>query len=188
MCSLLHYFAGGLAVLLAMDYVAPPGGTGVNVLRQSAVDVAAASATNVVDRVHKGDRLAVASPAENQDRTVATVEVIGLRDAAVVYRARDGRVLFQTDPVENATVVAKGVTLPQVTIRDTSQTPVRTVSPAVETTPLAPPDAATGREQKIPEGCDPAFSPLAASAHANNFSTRCLASNAPTTMVAAAFL
>ncbi len=182
MCSLMRYAAGGLAILFAMDYVAPPGGTGLNFFRQSSFDLAAAPAMNVVERAHKSDRLAAASPGRDQDTMIATVEVIGLRDAAVIYRARDGRVLFHTDPIANATVVAKGVVLPEVTIRHT-RTNVGTAPPVA--TETAPPPAATAPEPKIPEGCDPAFSPLAVSARAN-FSARCLAANAPATRFAAA--
>ncbi len=194
MCNLLHYFVGGLAVLFALDYAAPPGGTGVNVFRQSSFDLATAptmnSVMNVVDRAHKSNRLAAASPGRDQDTVIATVEVSGLRDAAVGYRARSGRVLFHTDPLANATVVAKGVVLPEVTIRDTGATSVGTLPTAFENV-LSPPSrpspvvpATTAREPKILEGCDSAFSSLA-SVRAN-FSTRCLASNAPATRVASA--
>jgi hypothetical protein len=127
MCSFLRLFAIGVAVLFAMDYVAPPGGTGLS-LRQSAAGWATVQPLHVVDRAHKGDRL----------------------------------------PVTSTTVVTKGAVPAEVTIRET-----RRLVPASEHKPFQPPAAKPAPEQKIPEGCDPAFSPLAASAQAN-FSARCL--------------
>jgi hypothetical protein len=188
MSSLPGYFVGGLAALLALDYVAPPVGTGLNFVQQGAATLAA-PAINTVNRTHKGDRLSVASAKDDQENNViATVEVVGLRDAAVVYRARDGQVLFSTDPLANATVVAKNVVLPEVTIRDTRRSNVQTIPAGPQPAPAASNKTISGdqkaREPKILEGCDPAFSPLAASARAN-FSTRCLASSTPTTQIAA---
>lgn len=181
MCGLLRFFAIGVAVLFALDYVAPPGGTGLNLLRQSTgwpVD----QPLNVVDRARKGDRLPMASAGRHQNTVIATVEVTGGRDPAVVYRAGDGQIIFQSDPAANATLVAKGVVIPEVTVRETRKAAPPTGDKALSPGPSA---AKPAREQKILEGCDPAFSPLAASAQAN-FSARCLASNTPLTRFAAA--
>jgi hypothetical protein len=190
MCNLLHYFAGGLAALLALECAAPLSRAAVNLIEQSSLSAQAASTLNVVDRANKSDRLAEASPGKDQDTLIATVEVSGIRDVAVVYRARNGRILFHTDPATNATVVAKGVVLPEVTVRDTraknAATPAATesvLSAPQSVLPVVP--APTAPEPKILEGCDPAFSSLA-TARAN-FSTRCLASKAPATKFAAAF-
>jgi hypothetical protein len=79
----------------------------------------------------------------------------------VVDRTRKGDRLPVT-----STIVTKGVTLPEGAVRET-----RRIIPAKA--PFPPPAAKMAPEQKIPEGCDPAFSPLAASAQAN-FSARCL--------------
>jgi hypothetical protein len=95
------------------------------------------------------------------------VEVIGLRDAAVIYRDRDGRILFRSDPLSNATLIAKDVVLPEVTIRDSSRSPVQPMP--VQTREKAPQPQPT----KIPDGCDPSFSPLAVKA---NVTGRCVAS------------
>src|SRR5262249_4735794 len=103
-----------------------------------------------VVRVMKGDRMASPNATVGGSR-VATVEVVGVQDAAIVYRDRDGRVLFQTDPVSNVTVISKGFVLPQLTVRETPQS---TPAPIVVPHNL---DAAPA----IPVGCDPVASPIA---------------------------
>lgn len=60
-------------------------------------------------------------------RRITSVEVVGLEDAAIVYRDRDGNILFRTDPVSNVTVVTKGVVLPEVTIRELADSAVQVV-------------------------------------------------------------
>ncbi|MEA2977691.1 MAG: hypothetical protein QOF19_3211 [Alphaproteobacteria bacterium] len=187
MCGLLRHCAAGLAVLLALSY-ATPSGMGLKFFGQS---TAQGVTTSAVDRAHKGDRMPVAAARErDRDRVISAVEVVGLRDAAVIYRDRDDQVLFRTDPLANATVVARGVVLPQVTIRDVPRAPAAaTASSAVEIKPVSPsaaPAVKIDREKKIPEGCDSAFSPLAESARANNFTTRCLAAITPPTRFAGA--
>jgi hypothetical protein len=188
MSSLPRLFVGSLIALCAVDY-GFMSGAGLNFLRAGAVSLAAPAEMTGVNRRSKGDRLAiVSSPRDEADTVIATVEVVGLRDAAVVYRSRDGRVLFRTDPLTNATVLVKDVTLPEITIRDTRRTNVETVPAAKEAPPSAPAQAASRERKthdpKVLEGCDAAFSPLA-SARAN-FSTRCLAASAPATKIASA--
>jgi hypothetical protein len=104
-----------------------------------------------VNRATKGDRLALPPSYHQTTRSVATVEVIGVHDAAIVYRDRDGEVLFRTDPVSNVTVISKGFVVPQLTLRDTPQSkPVPMVAPAAR-------DASPA---KIPVGCEPVASPI----------------------------
>ena len=79
-----------------------------------------------------------------------TVEVVGVQDAANVYRDRDGRVLFQTDPLTNVTVISKGFVLPQVIVREM---PRSTPAPILVPHNL---DAAPA----IPLGCDSVASPI----------------------------
>ena len=114
-----------------------------------------------INRENKGD--ALAAPQAAQPRIpIKTVEVVGIRNAAIVYRDRDGNVLFRTDPVANVTVVTKNVDLPEVTIRDTADTKVQRIS-------VERPQPA---EQ--PQGCESAFarpSPVALT----RLSSRCLA-------------
>ena len=64
----------------------------------------------------------------NAPRRITTVEVVGVEDAAIVYRDRNGEVLFKTDPVSNVTIVTKGVILPEVTIRELANSEVQTMS------------------------------------------------------------
>jgi hypothetical protein len=116
---------------------------------------------STVNRENKAD--ALAAPQRSQPRIeIKTVEVVGIRDAAIVYRDRDGNILFRTDPVANVTVVAKNVDLPEVTIRDTADAKVRRMSV----------DRAEPPEQ--PQGCESAFarpSPMVLT----RLSSRCLA-------------
>jgi len=114
-----------------------------------------------VNRENKRDAIAPSQAAQPRI-PIKTVEVVGIRDAAIVYRDRDGNVLFRTDPVANVTVVTKNVDLPEVTIRDTADTQVQRMS-------VERPQPA---EQ--PQGCESAFarpSPVALT----RLSSRCLA-------------
>jgi hypothetical protein len=126
-----------------------------------------------VNRTNKTDSLPV--PVTPQLRTeIKSVEVVGVRDAAIVYRDRNGNVLFRTDPVANVTVVAKNVDLPEVTIRDTATTKVERMS-VERSTPLPP---------TPPHGCESSFArpspePL------TQISSRCLAQIGAPTDVAA---
>ncbi len=169
MCNLVYYLAAGIAVGLAMDFAPLPGGSAFHLFTNSTMRTDAGMHI-VVNRQGKGDRLAAVRQGHNP--VITSVEVVGLRDAAVVYRDRDGRVLYQTDPLTNATVVARDVVLPEVTIRSDAQSGVRPVP--VESSPPTPPQAKEPARPKIPVGCDPAFSPLSSAAK-SNFSARCLA-------------
>jgi hypothetical protein len=103
-----------------------------------------------MDLAFKGDRMSLPGLRRSDENTVTTVEVIGLRDASVIYRDRDGRILFQTDPLSNVTIVAKGVVMPELTVRESMRsTPARIEVPAAL---QAPP---------IPVGCDPVVSAIA---------------------------
>jgi hypothetical protein len=152
--------AGGFLATLGIVSLALSGPSSLDIL-SSRLALQSATAAGI-DRTHKGDRLAAARPAEEQAKVV-TVEVVGVRDTAIVYRDRAGHVLFRTDPVANVTVIAKDVLLPQVTVREDSNaspkpTPVKTLE-----------ERDTGRLV----GCDPVVSPLAGSL--SRVSGRCLA-------------
>jgi hypothetical protein len=120
-----------------------------------------------LDRSHKGDRLAVHKASVTQERSVVTtVEVVGVRDTAIVYRNRDGSVLFRTDPVANVTIVVKDATLPEVTVREHSEAipqkvPVKTLREGDQQVPVK--TLREGDKGKRLEGCDPLVSPLAGS-------------------------
>jgi len=133
---------GGLAAITAWALVAP------SFDQASKANIAADNHERVV-RVMKGDRIATPRATVGGGR-VATVEVVGVQDATIVYRDRDGRVLFQTDPLSNVTVISKGFLLPQLTVRETPQS---TPSPVMVPHNL---DAAPA----MPVGCDPVASPI----------------------------
>jgi hypothetical protein len=101
--------------------------------------------------------------------------VVGLHDAAIVYRDREGRELFRTDPVNNVTIMTKGLQLPEVTVRQHSSSAVKPVPLDVlhdqQARDRKPP---TSRERKVPIGCEPSFSPVAAPSLAHH-TGRCVA-------------
>jgi hypothetical protein len=134
---------GGLAAVTAWALVAPS--------IDSATKAGLTGDTHErVNRAVKADRLAPPRPYLGDDHTVATVEVVGVHAAAIVYRDRSGRVVFTTDRVSNVTVVSKGLVLPQLTVRDT---PHSTPAPIEVPHDL---DAAPA----MPIGCDPVASPI----------------------------
>ncbi len=133
---------GGVAAITAWAMVAP----GFDYSKASIPG----DTSQHVNRVMKADRMAAPRAAIGSSRAVSTVEVVGVHDAAIVYRDRDGRVLFQTDPLSNVTVISKGFVLPQLTVRET---PRSTPAPIVVPHNL---DAAPA----IPVGCDPVASPI----------------------------
>ncbi len=136
---------GGVAAIAAWALVAPPSDPASHVS-----SLVTGQAGSSVSRAHKGDRLAPARRSRADD-TVATVEVVGIRDAAIIYRDRAGRVLFQTDPLRNVTIVSKGFVLPQLTVRETPRSP---------TEPVEAPRALDAKPP-IPIGCEPVASPIA---------------------------
>ncbi|WP_304823650.1 hypothetical protein [Candidatus Binatus sp.] len=126
---------------------------------------------NSVDRLRKGDRVAPAHQANNDESknskiaVIAVVEVVGIRDAAIVYRDRSGRELFRTDPVANVTIVTKGLLLPQVTIRESKQSEVEQVPVAAQRPEVSP---------ELTEGCETVVSPFMAPS-LSHLVGRCLA-------------
>ena len=136
---------GGLAAITAWALVAPS-------FDPAAQIGATQTGHESVNRALKSDRLTLPANHPQSARTVTTVEVIGVHDAAIIYRDRYGNVLFQTDPVSNVTVVSKGFVVPQLTLRDTPQSKP---APIVETPGDL--DAAP----KLPIGCEPPASPIA---------------------------
>jgi hypothetical protein len=118
--------AVGLIAVLSIALVAD----GVVALHKASDELPASVAdrqSSVVNRDGKADALP-ASKISTQRIPIKTVEVVGIRNAAIVYRDREGNILFRTDPVANVTVVSKNVDLPEVTIRDTATTEVKRMS------------------------------------------------------------
>jgi hypothetical protein len=148
----LWSITGGFLATLGFLSLAVSGPTSLHYV-SAALTAQPTGTAATVDRASKGDRLAAPQGGEARSQ-VAVVEVVGVNKTAVVYRDRDGRVLFRTDPLANVTLIAKDVQLPEVTIRDSKSTvpmkmPVRTIQESDRKRPL--------------DGCDPLVSPLAGS-------------------------
>ena len=98
-----------------------------------------------------------------------------MRETAIVYRDRDGRVLFSTDPVANMTIVTKNLELPEVTVRETVKSEVerlpveRTRSPA--------------SDKPMPQGCETGLSPDLSPTFPTG-KDRCIVERKPTTGLA----
>jgi hypothetical protein len=114
-----------------------------------------------VNREAKTDKLPVNEVA-TQKQKISVIEVIGVSDAAVVYRDRSGQMLFKTDPMSNVTVVAKNSVLPEITVRETEANEVLPVPVELPQKPAAvreiPNDGPASAPKRMTEGCESAFS------------------------------
>jgi len=144
MFHLTSSLVGGAAAVAAWALVAPS----IDPVQQTGLSQTDHQSVN---RAAKGDRLALPPSSRQTKRPVAAVEVIGVHDAAIVYRDRDGEVLFRTDPVSNVTVISKGFMVPQLTVRDTPQS---------RPTPMVAPHQDHDAAPVIPVGCEPVASPI----------------------------
>lgn len=126
-----------------------------------------------INRKGKGDRIASQAQAQRSAPRIVTVEVVGLEDAAIVYRARDGQVLYASDPVTNTTVVVRGVSLPAVTVRATSGSTVRPIVLEQPSPPASKEPQPASKAPTLPDGCEPAASPLSPSG-ASVIKARCV--------------
>ena len=126
--QIVPYLFGGLTAFLVTDLIPIPSPTqqfgAVAAISAPAPTLGTSGAS--INRAAKADRGALPRPAQAAAR-IATVEVVGLRDAAIVYRDRDGNELFRTDPVNNVTIVTKGLRLPEVTVRQHSRSTIKPV-------------------------------------------------------------
>jgi hypothetical protein len=112
----------GLAAVGAWGLVIPSADSARKMPGAGAADIATS-----INRARKGDRMTLS----------------GLRRG-------DERILFQSDPLSNVTIVAKGVVVPELTVRETMRsTPARIEVPAGLRAP------------RIPVGCDPVVSAIA---------------------------
>ncbi|HEY2134760.1 MAG TPA: hypothetical protein VGH49_02665 [Xanthobacteraceae bacterium] len=125
MCHIASSLVGGLAAVAAWALVAPPS-------NDPAANVSGASPMQIntqvmaVNRAAKADRL----------------------DVSRASGGHDGRVLFQSDPKANVTVISKGFVLPQPPIRQTQKT---------NTVPARAPSE---QQTPVPIGCEPLASPI----------------------------
>jgi hypothetical protein len=104
----------------------------------------------------RSDRLARPIPAKTR-ASVSSVELVGVSNATVILRDRNGVVLFQSDPLTNTTLIAKDVDLPVVTLKEEGTSPVvQQPIPSREGNESPP----AMRTKSVP-GCETAVSPLA---------------------------
>ncbi len=122
----------------------------------------------------KGDMLAPVRPAEAR-HTVSTIEVIGLSQATVIFKSREGAVLFQADSGAGTTSVAKNVDLPAVTLKDEPAPPA--VQQPVRTEPGSQPKSPAPRKKTV--GCEAPLSALVRN-EAASVPGLCLAGALPT--------
>jgi len=85
--------------------------------------LAGAARSEVMSASTKGDRMAVPAPSA-QPSTVSIVELVGISQATVILRDRDGRVLYKSDPRSGVTTLARDTDLPVVTLKEEMQAPV----------------------------------------------------------------
>src|SRR5215213_1407587 len=111
----------------------------------------------------KGDRLLVPSAEGALPSTVSMIEVVGLSEAAVVFKDRNGQVLFHSDPLTNTTVVAKNVDLPVVTIKEQPSAPAMPVVQQPEPKREGGDPATVQPRRPKPVGCEAPVSALARS-------------------------
>jgi hypothetical protein len=106
----------------------------------------------VVERAHKSDRLVHPFNVGGAEMPVISVDVAGRLDAAITVRAGDGRMLYQVDPENHTTVIAKRM------MERTRPAPAPPHDTALPGKPVlsSPPD------RELPDGCEGAFSPYAA--------------------------
>jgi hypothetical protein len=128
----------------------------------------------------KGDRLVPTGP-QTERVQAAIVEVVGVSEPTVILRARDGAVLYRSDPLSGTTSVSKGADLPVVTVKERPDGPVAYHGPTRET-PVSqtPTGAREGSETPAPKerksrtvGCEAALSSLVKGAGVS-LPSRCL--------------
>lgn len=114
----------------------------------------------------KGDRLSAPRAEAGERAVVSTVEVVGLTQATVILRDRDGTILYRSDPASNTTLVVKGADLPVVTLKEAPATPVSRQSPEAPAVQGQTPKRegqdtpGDGARRSRPIGCEGSVSPL----------------------------
>jgi hypothetical protein len=71
----------------------------------------------------KSDRMGIPLPGSERG-TVSVVELVGIGQATVILRGRDGEVLYRSDPEAGTTTFTKNTDLPVVTLKEEMQSPV----------------------------------------------------------------
>ncbi|MEE1654788.1 hypothetical protein VB618_01160 [Microvirga sp. CF3062] len=104
--------------------------------------------------------------------TVSTVELVGVSQAMVILRDRDGKVLYKSDPHSGTTIYARDTDLPVVTLKENVQAPA-TQHPVSQQEGIEAPREQKPKARK-PVGCLGDVSPLA-KASADRMPSLCLA-------------
>ncbi len=119
----------------------------------------------------KGDRMMTPVPSANPT-AVSIVELVGVAQATVILRDRDGKVLYKSDPHTGTSIYARDTELPVVTLKEEMRSPAAQ-HPVSQQEGIEP-----SREQKPkarkPVGCLGDVSPLA-KASADRMPSLCLA-------------
>ncbi|MBB3018697.1 hypothetical protein FHR70_001751 [Microvirga lupini] len=120
----------------------------------------------------KGDRMMAPVPSENP-ATVSIVELVGVAQATVILRDRDGKVLYKSDPHSGTTIYARDTDLPVVTLKEDIQAPAA----QHPVTQREGSDVPREQKQKAPKpvGCLGDVSPLVKSS-ADRMPSLCLVS------------
>jgi hypothetical protein len=107
--------------------------------------------STAVERMHKADRMGGASNVRGASVPAFSIETASSLESTVTLRDSNGSILYQVSPMDRTTTVAKRA----------AQKPIRSESRE----PLSPSQAAT--LEKMPDGCESAFSPYVAPRMAN---------------------
>ncbi|WP_262270917.1 MULTISPECIES: hypothetical protein [Microvirga] len=122
----------------------------------------------------KGDRIAAPVPA-SRPAAVSIVELVGVSNAAVILRDRDGKVLYKSDPRSGITTFARDTDLPVVTLKEEVPGPVAQHPVRRQEGSETPQNQSQKPKSRNPIGCVGDVSPLAR-ASANRMPSLCLAS------------
>lgn len=116
----------------------------------------------------------IQAPVPVQDRqTVSVVELVGVSQATVILRDRNGKVLYRSDPEAGTTTFSKNTDLPVVTLKEEERSPSVQQHPTVRREGSETP-ATTPQKRRNPVGCMGDVSPLAR-ASADRSPSLCLA-------------
>jgi hypothetical protein len=110
-----------------------------------------------VERMHKTDYMGGASNVRGAVVPAFSIETANSLESTVTLRDSNGSILYQVSPIDRTTTVAKRA----------AQKPILLESPE----PLSPSKSA--KVEKMPDGCESAFSPYVAPRMAN-VSGRCV--------------
>ncbi len=119
----------------------------------------------------KGDRITAPAPSATP-ATVSIVELVGVTDAMVILRDRDGKVLYKSDPRMGTTIYSRDTDLPVVTLKEDVRAPVAQHPVRRQEGNEAPGEQK--QKSRKPVGCMADVSPLA-KASADRMPSLCLA-------------